>query len=124
MAPHSLHRQVLTRQYTHRSNLFPTRLATRSTCSLITATTIPLSVDNDHDDSVWTMTWVPATDEQPALLLTGSLDETVRVWSPDELTSVPTNTGNCLGVVSVAAHPSGVIVASASILSSFFLLIS
>ncbi|THG05957.1 hypothetical protein TEA_008364 [Camellia sinensis var. sinensis] len=31
MAPHSLHRQVPTRQYTHQSNLFPTRLATRST---------------------------------------------------------------------------------------------
>ncbi|CAL5398544.1 unnamed protein product [Camellia sinensis] len=73
------------------------------------------SVDNAHDDSVWTATWVPATDERPALLLTGSLDETVRVWSPDELTNVATNTGHCLGVVSVAAHPSGVIAASASL---------
>ncbi|KAG5559196.1 hypothetical protein RHGRI_008941 [Rhododendron griersonianum] len=73
------------------------------------------SVENAHDDSVWAATWVPATDERPPLLLTGSLDETVRLWSSDELTCVATNTGHCLGVVSVAAHPSGVIATSASL---------
>ncbi|KAK3016826.1 hypothetical protein RJ639_006365 [Escallonia herrerae] len=73
------------------------------------------SLENAHDDSVWAATWIPATDESPALLLTGSLDETARLWSPDELTLVRTNTGHCLGVVSVAAHPSGKIAATASI---------
>ncbi|TYJ29629.1 hypothetical protein E1A91_A06G080600v1 [Gossypium mustelinum] len=73
------------------------------------------SVENAHDESVWTATWVPATNSRPPLLLTGSLDENVKLWRPDELELVRTNTGHCLGVVSVAAHPSGVIAASASL---------
>ncbi|CAI9782638.1 unnamed protein product [Fraxinus pennsylvanica] len=73
------------------------------------------TVGNAHDDSVWTAAWVPATDESPPLLLTGSLDETVRLWNPDGPQKLQTNTGHCLGVVSVAAHPSGRIAASASI---------
>ncbi|XP_010261999.1 PREDICTED: WD repeat-containing protein VIP3 [Nelumbo nucifera] len=73
------------------------------------------SIENAHDESVWAVTWVPATDARPALLLTGSLDETVKLWRPDELVLEGTNTGHCLGVVSVAAHPSGVIAASASL---------
>ncbi|KAF8393583.1 hypothetical protein HHK36_021827 [Tetracentron sinense] len=73
------------------------------------------SVDNAHEESIWAVTWVPATDARPALLLTGSLDETVKLWRPDELVLEGTNTGHCLGVVSVAAHPSGVIAASASL---------
>lgn len=73
------------------------------------------SIDNAHADSIWAATWIPATENRPALLLTGSLDETVRLWRSDELTSAGTNTGHSLGVVSVAAHPSGVIAASASL---------
>lgn len=73
------------------------------------------SVENAHDDSVWAATWVPATETRSALLLTGSLDETVRLWSSDELVLERTNTGHCLGVASVAAHPSGLIAASASL---------
>ena len=74
------------------------------------------SVENAHDDSVWACTWVPATDDRQGLLLTGSLDETVRLWRHnDGLARVNTMTGHCLGVVSVAAHPSGRIAASASI---------
>ncbi|GKU91455.1 hypothetical protein SLEP1_g5327 [Rubroshorea leprosula] len=73
------------------------------------------SIENAHDDSVWAAAWVPATEARPALLMTGSLDETVRFWKSDDLVLERTNTGHCLGVVSVAAHPSGVIAASASI---------
>ncbi|KAJ8750640.1 hypothetical protein K2173_015821 [Erythroxylum novogranatense] len=73
------------------------------------------SIENAHDESVWAATWVPATETRPALLLTGSLDETVKLWRPDELTLERTNTGHSLGVVSVAAHPSGIIAASASL---------
>lgn len=73
------------------------------------------SVENAHEESVWAVTWVPETASRPALLLTGSLDETVKLWRSDELVLEGTNTGHCLGVVSVAAHPSGVIAASASL---------
>ncbi|KAF8006034.1 hypothetical protein BT93_K0352 [Corymbia citriodora subsp. variegata] len=73
------------------------------------------SVENAHDESVWAAAWVPATEARPALLLTGSLDETVKLWRPDDLALERTNAGHFLGVVSVAAHPSGVIAASASI---------
>lgn len=73
------------------------------------------SVENAHDDSVWAVTWAPATATRPPLLLTGSLDETVRVWKSDELILERTNTGHCLGVASVAAHPLGSIAASSSL---------
>lgn len=73
------------------------------------------SVENAHEDSVWAVTWVPATATRPPLLLTGSLDETVRVWRSDELVLERTNTGHCLGVASVAAHPLGSIAASSSL---------
>ncbi|KAG8367190.1 hypothetical protein BUALT_Bualt16G0046900 [Buddleja alternifolia] len=73
------------------------------------------AVQNAHEDSVWTAAWVPATEYSAAQLLTGSLDETVRLWNPEGPEKLQTNTGHCLGVVSVAAHPSGRIAASASI---------
>ncbi|XP_072976112.1 WD repeat-containing protein VIP3 [Typha angustifolia] len=74
------------------------------------------SVENAHDESIWAAAWVPATDSRPALFLTGSLDETVRLWRPDELVAAsPPSRGHSLGVVAVAAHPSGTIAASSSI---------
>ena len=73
------------------------------------------SIDDAHDESVWAVTWVPATEARPALLLTGSLDESVRLWQPDDLVNRGKMTGHCLGVASVAAHPSGYIAASASL---------
>ncbi|XP_028777395.1 WD repeat-containing protein VIP3 [Neltuma alba] len=73
------------------------------------------SVDNAHDESVWAVTWVPATSSRSPLLLTGSLDETVRLWRSDDLVPERTNTGHCLGVASVAAHPLGSIAASSSL---------
>ncbi|XP_015059392.1 WD repeat-containing protein VIP3-like [Solanum pennellii] len=73
------------------------------------------SVTNAHDDSIWSAAWVRSTEEYPALLLTGGLDETVRLWDPSNFTCVQTFTGHCLGVVSVATHPTRRIAASASI---------
>ncbi|BFG35377.1 WD repeat-containing protein VIP3 [Prunus yedoensis var. nudiflora] len=73
------------------------------------------SIEDAHEESVWAVTWVPSTETRPALLLTGSLDETVRLWQPDELVNRGKMTGHCLGVTSVAAHPSGHIAASASL---------
>ncbi|XP_031093569.1 WD repeat-containing protein VIP3 [Ipomoea triloba] len=72
------------------------------------------SIQNAHDDSIWTASWVCPGDGAPSLLLTGGLDETVRLWDPEKLTSLRTNTGHCLGVVSVASHPTRRIAASAS----------
>ncbi|KAI4379972.1 hypothetical protein MLD38_006208 [Melastoma candidum] len=43
------------------------------------------AVESAHDDSVWAAKWVPPTDSRPPLLLTGSLDETVRLWRHDDL---------------------------------------
>ena len=73
------------------------------------------SVDNAHDDSVWAVAWVPATSSRSPLLLTGSLDETVRLWSSDELVLENTITGHCLGVGCVTAHPLGTIAVSSSL---------
>lgn len=74
------------------------------------------TVENAHDESIWAAAWVPATDERPALLMTGSLDETVRLWLPDELAPAgPPSRGHALGVISVAAHPAGTVAASASL---------
>lgn len=73
------------------------------------------SVENAHDESIWAAAWIPATNERPALLLTGSLDETLRLWRPDELVRVGAPfKGHSLGVVAVAAHPSGAVAASSS----------
>ncbi|KAJ0976439.1 hypothetical protein J5N97_018404 [Dioscorea zingiberensis] len=74
------------------------------------------SVENAHDESIWTAAWAPATGDRSALLLTGSLDETVRVWSSDSLTPVGSPSGgHALGVVAVATHPAGLLAASASL---------
>ncbi|KAG8090452.1 hypothetical protein GUJ93_ZPchr0011g28126 [Zizania palustris] len=75
------------------------------------------SVDGAHDESIWAAAWVPAADHRPtALLLTGALDETVRLWSPDDLASAaPPARGHALGVVSLSAHPAGAIAAAVSL---------
>ncbi|KAL8237863.1 hypothetical protein R6Q59_018944 [Mikania micrantha] len=73
------------------------------------------SLETSHQDCVWACTWVPATDRSSRLLLTGSLDKTVKLWNPEVLSLVRTNTGHCLVIVSVAAHLSGKSAASASI---------
>lgn len=70
---------------------------------------------NAHHDSIWAATWAPATADRGALLITGSVDETVKLWKGDELELERTNTGHGLGVVAVAAHPSGTLAASTSL---------
>lgn len=70
---------------------------------------------NAHHDSIWAATWAPATADRGALLITGSVDESVKIWKGDELELERTNTGHALGVVSVAAHPSGSMAASTSL---------
>ncbi|KAL3619557.1 hypothetical protein CASFOL_036618 [Castilleja foliolosa] len=61
--------------------------------TLITMKLTPLNtVQNTHEESIWT-----------------------AAWNREGPEKVQTNTGHFLGVVSVAAHPSGRIAASASI---------
>ena len=54
-------------------------------------------LEKAHDDGVWAAAWAPATEASPQLLLTGSVDETVKIWRGDELEPVRTNTGHALG---------------------------
>lgn len=53
-----------------------------------------------HDDSVWSVAWTPK-----GQLLSGSVDETLRVWNatPGGLELQHTFGGHRLGVVAVAA---------------------
>lgn len=47
-----------------------------------------LRVQEAHEDSVWTATWTPAN-----TVITGSVDETVKVWGEDSSESLHTFTG-------------------------------
>ena len=69
-----------------------------------------------HEDAVWTAVWNP----DGRTLITGSVDEIVKVWAVAESSaeSIHTYTGHTLGVISVAVDPSGVYAAS-SALDSF-----
>ncbi|KAI3443153.1 RING-type domain-containing protein [Psidium guajava] len=73
------------------------------------------SVENTHEKSVWTIAWIPTMKAWPAFLLTGSLNEIVKFWRPDELAFWRINADHFLGVVSMAVHPPNVIAASGSI---------
>lgn len=74
------------------------------------------TVENAHNESIWAVSWIPAYGDRPSLLMTGSLDETVRLWQPDDLSPVaPPSSGHSMGVVSVATHPAGALAASASL---------
>jgi WD repeat-containing protein 61 len=68
-----------------------------------------------HDEGVWSTVWVPGSGR----LLTGSVDECVKVWEDggEALQFVHTYQGHSLGVVSVVAHP-GAELAAASALDS------
>ncbi|CAI5526229.1 unnamed protein product [Closterium sp. Naga37s-1] len=69
-----------------------------------------------HDDGIWAAAWAPPTDARPqAVLLTGSVDESVRVWAGDDLTAARTNSGHTLGVVAIAACPTTSRAASSSL---------
>lgn len=57
-----------------------------------------------HDEGVWSAAWVPNS----AKLLTGSVDETVKVWdTADTLKFEHTYQGHTLGVISVVVNSTG-----------------
>ena len=69
-----------------------------------------------HDDAVWAATWVPQNDS----ILSGSVDESVKNWSPGDgdtpaLENLHTWTGHTLGVISVDVDPSGTYAVSSSL---------
>lgn len=66
-----------------------------------------------HDAGVWAACWAGSSSK----LLSGSLDETVKVWeqTPDALRFLHTYEGHTLGVVSVAVHSGGDVAASSSL---------
>lgn len=66
-----------------------------------------------HDDGVWSASWVPNTNR----LLTGSVDESVKVWedTADNLKFVHTYQGHTLGVVSVVVNSTGEYAASSAL---------
>lgn len=67
-----------------------------------------------HEEGCWSCAWIPGT----ARLLTGSVDESVKVWedTPDgQLKFEHTYQGHTLGVVSVATDASGEYAASSAL---------
>jgi WD repeat-containing protein 61 len=65
-----------------------------------------------HDEGVWSIAWAVPPAGGQELLLTGSVDETVKAWRVDVegatgLAAVEEYTGHVLGVVSVAASATG-----------------
>eukprot|EP00124_Ichthyophonus_hoferi_P002128 Ihof_evm11s133 gene=Ihof_evmTU11s133 len=74
--------------------------------------TIKCVVENAHEDSVWGVVWV-SKDK----ILTGSVDETIKVWDCDEESPTCTNTlqGHELGVVSVDVSQDGAMAVSSSL---------
>lgn len=65
-----------------------------------------------HEDGIWATGW-SAND----VLLTGSVDESVMLWSEegDSLQRVHTFMGHNLGVISLTAHPKGTYAATSSL---------
>ena len=81
--------------------------------------TLTNKYEDAHEDGLWCATWVPNSSQ----LVTGSIDESVRVWTvveeePEVIEATHTYTGHTLGVVSVAVDATGTYAAS-SALDSF-----
>jgi WD repeat-containing protein 61 len=93
-----------------------------------------VKVDDAHDDAVWCCAWVPGDGPHAGDLITGSVDESVKVWRPPPaaggesgggaadaagaagpLEPLHTYVGHTLGAVSVAVDGTGTYGASASL---------
>jgi WD repeat-containing protein 61 len=66
-----------------------------------------------HEEGLWAVAWLPGHSE----LITGSVDETAKLWSTsdDGLQCTHTYTGQALGVVSLDVDPSGRYAVSSSL---------
>lgn len=71
--------------------------------------------DNAHADAIWACTWVKSEKTNENLIITGSLDDMVKVWTWDEDKQIQlkhTLEGHCLGVISLAANKEGTLLAT------------
>ncbi|KAJ9532847.1 hypothetical protein QJQ45_010870 [Haematococcus lacustris] len=70
-------------------------------------------VQDAHDQGVWSASWVPGSNR----LLTGSVDENVKVWddTAESLKFHHIYQGHILGVISVAVDASGTLAASSAL---------
>lgn len=66
-----------------------------------------------HDEGVWATAWVPGHHQ----LLTGSVDESVKLWAvgEDKLEALHTFTGQALGVISLDVDATGAYAVSSSL---------
>jgi len=67
-----------------------------------------------HSDGIWALSWSSKTNK----LLTGSVDETVKVWNADPAANFSlshTNQGHQLGVVSLDVNKAGTLAVSTSL---------
>eukprot|EP00775_Hariotina_reticulata_P004809 gene4809-5057_t len=66
-----------------------------------------------HDEGVWATAWVPGQSQ----LITGSVDESIKLWqtAEDKLECAHTFKGQALGVIAVDVDPSGAYAVSSSL---------
>lgn len=66
-----------------------------------------------HDEGVWATAWLPGSSQ----LLTGSVDETVKLWQllDDKLECSHTFTGMALGVIAIDVDPTGTYAVASSL---------
>ena len=64
-----------------------------------------------HNDGIWALCWTRKSNR----ILTGSIDDTVKMWSGDSGAHMRTLDGHTLGVVSVVGSNNGLYAASVSL---------
>lgn len=71
-----------------------------------------LSVINDaHDDGIWSVIWTKNSNR----IITGSLDDKIKIWNGDHYTLVTSLTGHLLGIPSMSSSKNGAEFASVSL---------
>lgn len=69
------------------------------------------TVPDAHEDAIWSLTWTHKSNR----ILTGSIDDTVKMWTGDSVAPLRTLDGHNLGVVSVVSSSNGFYAASVSL---------
>lgn len=54
-------------------------------------------LEEAHEDSIWAAVWASGSEIDKKILITSSVDETVKYWEGDDLHSIRTDDGNTLG---------------------------
>jgi WD repeat-containing protein 61 len=69
------------------------------------------TIKDAHDDGIWSVSWSKKTNK----IVTGGIDDTVRVWNSDSLSQLHTLQGHQLGVISVDISQNGQLACSTSL---------